>query len=150
MRRLALVLASACGAGFSPWAPGTAGAFVGALVLLLFPGLGGTALLGAVTLGFAAGVWAAGEAEKVWGHDARRIVIDEVVGMWVVMLWVPRRWELLAAGFVLCRVYDILKPFPAGRSQSLPGGWGVMVDDLLAGIYGNLTLQLVLKAGLWT
>ena len=81
-------------------------------------------------------------AEKDWGHDAGKIVIDEVVGMWITLWLVPKSLMLYAIGFVLFRVFDILKPLGVRQSQKLPGGWGVMVDDLLAGVYANLILQL--------
>lgn len=152
--KLARVLATGFGVGFSPVAPGTAGAFLGAVLYWLFPdsSLGwqkGLPLLAAIVLGFFVGTWAAHEAERVYGHDAGKIVIDEVVGMWVVMLWIPKTWPLLVAGFFLCRLFDIVKPFPARRSQSLRGGWGIMVDDLIAGVYGNLVLQLVWRGWAW-
>ncbi len=154
MKRLALTLATGFGAGFSPVAPGTAGAALAAVLYLLFPdpskGWSAVAALGAaVVVGFFIGVWASNEAEKVYGHDSGRIVIDEIVGMWIVLLWIPKRWELVVAGFFLCRFFDIVKPFPAGRSQSLPGGWGVMVDDVIAGIYGNAALQLIWRGWEW-
>ncbi|MCK4546098.1 MAG: phosphatidylglycerophosphatase A [Candidatus Eisenbacteria sp.] len=154
MRKLALVLATGLGTGYSPFAPGTAGALLAAGLYWLFPdssrGLDGALpLMVAIVAGFFVGVWAAQETEKVYGHDAGRIVIDEVVGMWVVMLWVPKTWNLLIVGFFLCRFFDIVKPFPAGRSQSLRGGWGVMVDDVIAGIYGNLVLQVLWRGLGW-
>lgn len=154
MRTVARVLATGFGAGFSPVAPGTAGSLLAVALYWLFPDPAGgweagLALLAATGVGFFVGVWASGEAEKVYGPDSGRIVIDEVVGMWVVMLWIPKSWTLLVAGFFLCRFFDIIKPFPAGRSQSLPGGWGVMTDDLVAGIYGNLVLQVAWRVWPW-
>jgi phosphatidylglycerophosphatase A len=148
VRKIALALATGLGAGYSPFAPGTAGALLAAALYWVFPdpslGLGGIPLLLVVVVaGFFLGVWASEHAEKAYGHDSGRIVIDEIVGMWIVMLWVPKTWKLLVVGFLLCRFFDIVKPFPAGRSQSLRGGWGVMIDDVVAGVYGNLVLQVV-------
>jgi phosphatidylglycerophosphatase A len=113
-------------------------------------------LPGWVQLVIAAAVMAAAipvstRAEHAYGHDAKAIVIDEVAGMLVTVLWLlpaasaPARWLGLAAGFVLFRAFDVLKPFPAGRAQHLPGGFGVVLDDVIAGVYANL----VLRAGLW-
>jgi phosphatidylglycerophosphatase A len=153
-QKLALVVATGFGAGYSPFAPGTAGSLLAAILYWLFPdsSLGWDAALPlfvAVVAGFFIGVWVSAEAEKVYGKDSGRIVIDEIVGMWVVMLWIPKTPKLLLAGFFLCRFFDIVKPFPAGRSQSLKGGWGVMMDDLIAGVYGNLVLQLGWRASQW-
>lgn len=154
MRGLAKILATGFGAGFSPVAPGTAGSLLAAGLYWLFPDSSrgwehAAPLLVATVLGFFVGVWASRETEKAYGEDAGRIVIDEVVGMWVVMLWVPKTWKLLLVGFLLCRFFDIVKPFPAARSQRVGGGWGVMLDDLFAGIYGNLVLQVVWRGFGW-
>jgi phosphatidylglycerophosphatase A len=96
-------------------------------------------------------VQVSGRAETFYGHDAKAITIDEVAGMIVTMLWVhpaegaAARWLALAIGFVLFRIMDVLKPFPAGRAQELRGGWGVVADDLMAGVYANLALRIVLR-----
>ena len=90
-------------------------------------------------------------AEKYYGHDARPITIDEVAGMMVTFLMIPAgetvadRCLVLLAGFVLFRIMDVVKPFPAGRAQHLPGGKGVVMDDFLAGIYANLALRILLR-----
>jgi phosphatidylglycerophosphatase A len=88
-------------------------------------------------------------AEIVYGHDAKAIVIDEVAGMLVTFLFVPQvqepkgRLMALLAGFVLFRIFDVVKPFPAGRAQRWPGGMGVVFDDVLAGVYANVLLRIV-------
>jgi phosphatidylglycerophosphatase A len=86
---------------------------------------------------FFLGVWAAGQSEKFFGQtDPRSVVIDEVAGQMVAFLLFPHAsWKLLLAGFALFRIFDISKPFPAGRAERLPGGWGIMVDDVIAGAY---------------
>jgi phosphatidylglycerophosphatase A len=90
-------------------------------------------------------------AETYYGHDAKPITIDEVAGMMVTFITVPAgdsvgdRCLVLLAGFVLFRVMDVIKPFPAGRAQNLPGGRGVVMDDFLAGIYANLALRILLR-----
>ena len=133
--------------GKSPVAPGTAGSLVGLGLYMAIPGFSGWMLLGAVVLFFFIGVWTATEIEKTEGHDAGFITLDEVVGMWISLLFLPDAalWKTVIPAFFLFRIYDIIKPFPAGRSQNLPGGWGVMVDDVFAGIYANLTLQIVFR-----
>ncbi len=89
-------------------------------------------------------------AEEFYGHDASAIVIDEVVGMMVTFLFLPipgnanDAWLMLFVGFLAFRVFDILKPFPAGRAQNLPGGQGVVLDDVAAGVYANLAVRLTL------
>ncbi len=90
-------------------------------------------------------------AETYYGHDAKPITIDEVAGMMVTFIAVPGGGSLadrclaLLAGFVLFRIMDVVKPFPAGRAQNLPGGKGVVMDDFLAGIYANLALRILLR-----
>jgi phosphatidylglycerophosphatase A len=157
MRRAAVLLATVFGIGRFPVAPATAAAFVVAAVLALLTGVAPAALAPA-PLGLAAlvllplGIWASGEAEKDLGTDAKPIVIDEVVGM-LVSVWgiarlgAPGPWLVLGAAFLLFRVFDILKPFPIRKSQGLPGGYGVVVDDLLAGIATNLVLRALLAIG---
>ena len=148
MKALAIVLATCGFAGYFPIAPGTVGS---AAALVLYLGVRWTAspaveLTTAVTLYFA-GVWAAQTAEVHFGRtDPGYIVIDEVVGMLVTLLFVPVTWIGALAAFLLFRLFDIVKPFPAGRAELLRGGWGVMTDDLVAGIYGNIALRLLVWA----
>jgi phosphatidylglycerophosphatase A len=100
-----------------------------------------------ITLGlFLLGVYSSGKVEAGWGKDSYRIVIDEVAGMCLTLLFVPVRWPYLLAGLLLFRVFDITKPFYIRRMENLSGGWGVMMDDILAGAYANLLLQLVVFA----
>lgn len=122
-------------------APGTAGSAVAAVVLWLVPfsplGLG--CWLVAVAL---AGTWAAGRAERLLGgKDPGAIVIDEVAGMTVAVLALPRTLPVVATAFLLFRVLDVVKPFPANVSQRLHGGIGVMADDLIAGLYALAVLH---------
>jgi phosphatidylglycerophosphatase A len=142
VKGLVRVLASGLGTGFSPLAPGTAGSLLAALLYWLIAIRSWWLYLSVLVVGMFLGVYVSGQAELLWGHDAGRIVIDEVVGMWVTMAFLPRSFLLLASGFFLFRGLDIWKPFPIRRSQRFPGGWGVMTDDLIAGVYANLLLQL--------
>lgn len=91
-----------------------------------------------------AGTWVASKTEKDWGKDSSRVVIDEVAGMCVTLLFVPVKFWYVVAGLILFRFFDIVKPLLIRKTESLPGGWGVMADDVVAGIYSNLLLQLVL------
>lgn len=142
-------MATFFGTGRFPWAPATLASLVVAVAFGLLPSPGILTqgiLLAVVSL---VGVISAGLAEQELGLDAGPIVIDEVAGMLVTYLLVPLPTELgprlvvLGAGFVFFRIFDILKPFPVDRIQHLPGGYGIMADDLLAGFYANLALRFV-------
>ncbi|UOQ68652.1 phosphatidylglycerophosphatase A family protein [Hymenobacter volaticus] len=87
------------------------------------------------------GTWAAHQVEPLWGKDNYRVVIDEVAGMWISVLFVPLTGPRLLAGLVLFRFFDITKPLFIRRMEKLPGGVGVMMDDVLAGVYANVLLQ---------
>ena len=90
------------------------------------------------------GVIVSGKAEKDFGQDARPIVIDEVLGMGLALLFVPKRIVYYVIAFVLFRLFDIVKPFPARQAERLPSGWGVMADDLVAGVYANVVVQVLI------
>jgi phosphatidylglycerophosphatase A len=94
----------------------------------------------------ALGVYSSGKVEAGWGKDSYRVVIDEVVGMGLTLLFVPVRWPYLAIGLLLFRFFDIAKPLYIRKMEQLNGGWGVMMDDVLAGVYANLLLQLIVLA----
>ena len=141
--RLFSWIASGGGVGYAPIAPGTAGSLLGLLVYVLLPEWPPMMWVGITLIFFFIGVRAATSAETLWGHDAGRIVIDEIVGMWVALLFLPRTMWIAVLGFFIFRFFDIVKPFPADRSQRLKAGWGVMVDDVIAGIYANVILQLL-------
>jgi len=147
-RGAAVWIATSAGIGFLPFAPGTLGSALGlGLVAVLgrlpMSRLSMTAYLAAVvTLLFFLGAWASGEAEKSLArHDPGPVVIDEVMGQMIAFLAKPdASWKLLLAGFVLFRIFDVVKPFPAGRAEKAPGGWGIMLDDVVAGAYSMALL----------
>ncbi|MDH4099414.1 MAG: phosphatidylglycerophosphatase A [Nitrospirota bacterium] len=147
MNRAAVFIATGGGAGYSPWAPGTAGSLVGILPALLLSQISPIAGLGLIIAVTLAGVWASSVAEKHFDKkDASPIVIDEIAGQMITLWLVPPSVGFVVAGFLLFRFFDILKPFPARQLQdNLPGGWGVMMDDVAAGIYANLCLQIALR-----
>jgi phosphatidylglycerophosphatase A len=148
MQFLARFLATGCFTGYFPIAPGTVGSVVAFFPYLLFPDFRGPILLAASILVFLIGVWAATQTEKITNlHDPSIVNLDEVVGQWIALLFLPDpvRWPVWIGAFLLFRLLDIVKPFPANQSQNLPGGWGVMIDDVIAGIYANIVLQLVLR-----
>lgn len=145
--RPALLLATAGGLGYAPLAPGTVGSLPGvAAAWALGEAASGWALVAALALVAAAGTWAAGVAARHAGEsDPGLVVVDEVAGQMMTLLFLPPTPMVLTCGFLLFRVFDILKPFPARALERLPGGPGIMADDLMAGIYGNLVLQAAVR-----
>lgn len=95
------------------------------------------------------GVLAAGKMEAEWGEDSQKIVIDEVAGMCLTLVSIPVRWPYVCIGLVLFRFFDIAKPLYIRRMERIGGGWGVMMDDVLAGLYANLLLQIAVLFNLW-
>lgn len=120
--------------GSFPVAPATAGSAVVALVGWFIPPPGLPIALALIVAGSALAVWAAGEAEKTLGHDAKPIVVDEAVGQSLALLAVPHSPLAFLAAFVLFRLFDVWKPLGAREAQALPGGWGVVADDVIAGL----------------
>lgn len=134
--------------GKIPFAPGTFGTLLGIPICFALAGIDPAASL-AVTLIFsAAAIWIAGEAEKILQtKDARPIVIDEVAGLMVTLWALPFTVQTAVAGFFVFRLLDIVKPFPIRLLEKrLPGGAGVVLDDVAAGVYGNLLMRLLLHA----
>ena len=142
--RAALLVATCLGAGYAPLAPGTAGAAVGLIPALLLNGWT-PAAYGAVVCGlFLLGVAASRAAEASFGEsDSPRIVIDEAVSMMITLAGISLGAFTVIGGFVLNRFFDIVKPFPARRLERMGGGWGVMLDDVVAGVYGNIVLRVL-------
>ena len=133
--RLAVLIATVFGVGRAPLAPGTVASVVTVIVLGLVP-FSRAGLVIFLLVVVAVGTWAAHLAERViGGKDPGAIVIDEVAGMTLSVVAFPLTPEVLAAGLALFRVFDVLKPPPARESQRLTGGVGVMIDDLIAGLY---------------
>jgi phosphatidylglycerophosphatase A len=130
--------------GYFPVAPATFASLVYILIYWLVPG--GSVLAHPVVcvLTLIVSVPVAGRMEKLYGSDPACVVIDEIVGMQVLLVGASPNNPLgLFVAFLLFRFFDIVKPFPVGRSQSLPGGWGVVMDDLLAGVYGRIVVILL-------
>jgi phosphatidylglycerophosphatase A len=131
-------------AGRFPVAPGTAGTVVGVFLYLGMKGLPALQYLAVCVLVILAGTWAAGQAETILGRkDSPSIVIDEIAGFLTAMFMAPPGWFFILAGFLLFRAFDILKPWPLRRLEQLHGGPGVMLDDVGAGVYTNIVLQLL-------
>jgi phosphatidylglycerophosphatase A len=139
-----LAVATGLGVGYAPLAPGTVGSILGLAFWVFLPaGL----LVQAVVIAavFGAGVWSAGLAEEHFrGTDPGPVVIDEVMGMLVTLCLNPVSWGGALLAFLLFRLFDVVKPYPANRLERLHGGLGIMADDFMAGVYANLTLRLCL------
>jgi len=137
-----LFIAQGAYSGRVPFAPGTAGTIVGVLLAVLLRDAVYCWYALATAVVTSIGTWAAGEADAILGtKDSPTIVIDEIAGFLVAMFLVPFTWWTVVAGFVLFRLIDIVKPWPLKRLQDIPGGMGVMLDDLGAGVYTNVILQ---------
>jgi len=150
MKRVAVLIATAGGAGYAPVAPGTAGSAVGFVIYLLtrhWPASWQIALLAGITI---VGVWACHEAARHFGRkDPGQAVIDEVAGQLVTLYFTGAGLPAAVFGFLVFRALDIVKPWPARSFERLPGGIGIMADDVMAGIYANLALRLALTATDW-
>jgi phosphatidylglycerophosphatase A len=139
--------------GYSPLAPGTLGSLAAALVFLLFPAYLSTWLwIAGLVLLFVVAVWSAQQMADAAAQrtasgkvDPQEVVIDEVMGMAVTLAFLPLSLLAISIGFLLFRIFDIIKPFPARRSEKLPGGWGIVMDDVIAGIYANIGLRIILS-----
>jgi len=143
--RFLILFATGFGVGYSPIAPGTIGTFLAIPIYLYlseipFPLYELTLL----TLFFLSS-WISGHAERYFGtKDDPRIVIDEVMGFFITMLWVPKKTPFILIGFLLFRFFDILKPFPIRRlEKKWKGGFGIVLDDVMAGVYGNVILHII-------
>lgn len=134
------------GTGLVPRGPGTAGTVVGVLLDPLLRPLGLELRVGIVLLMFAVGVWLCGESARRLGvHDHPAIVWDEIVGYLALMLVAPAGWPWALAGFVIFRYFDIVKPWPIRQlDHGLGGGFGIMVDDIMAAVWGALVLLAIM------
>jgi phosphatidylglycerophosphatase A len=140
-----LLLATGFGLGYSPIAPGTLGTLI-AIPLYYFLSNIQSPTYEITLIGFLfLSVWVSQTAEIFFGRrDDPRIVIDEMMGFLITMLWVPKTILFVILGFFLFRFFDILKPFPIRRlERGLKGGYGVVMDDVMAGVYANIILQLI-------
>jgi phosphatidylglycerophosphatase A len=134
-------IGSALGTGYAPIASGTVGSAL-AVAWCFIPGAASTdVLLPLSVLLFFVGAKVADRMETYYGPDPAEVTIDEVVGQWITYLFLPASVGLLIAGFFLFRLFDIIKPYPARRFDRRRGGWMIMLDDVVAGIYANLVLQ---------
>lgn len=143
-------LAFGLGSGAAPWAPGTVGTAAAVIPYLLWiQFLSPVWFIGLLLVTFIIGVWLCERTSDDLGvHDHSGIVWDEFVGYWLTMFLAPQGWEWALVGFVLFRFFDVLKPWPVKwADRRVAGGFGIMVDDVLAGIYAWLCMQILIR--LW-
>jgi phosphatidylglycerophosphatase A len=147
LRRLGVFIATCAHVGYAPVAPGTFGSAVGLVIYYLVRRQGSTmvelATIGVILL---VGLWAATEAEHHFGGiDPGPVVIDEVIGMLITLALIPVTVAGAVTGFLIFRVLDVVKPWPARRLEHLPGGFGIVLDDVMAGVYGNLIMMVLVR-----
>ena len=144
MQKIKIWLATGFGLGYSPVISGTVGSLWGILLYWLFHQLPWPLYLVTVIAFLFLGMWSADQAERIFQKkDCRYIVIDEILGFLVAVFLIPWQWPWILAAFLLFRAFDVVKPFPCRRAETLPGGIGIMLDDLGAGLYTNLILHLI-------
>jgi phosphatidylglycerophosphatase A len=151
LNRFFLILATGFGVGYSPIAPGTLGTLI-AIPVYYFLSEIPSPLYEVTLIGFFfLSVWISENAETFFGRkDDPRIVIDEMIGFLITMLWVPKTTRFIIIGFFLFRFFDILKPFPIRHlERRLKRGWGVVLDDVMAGVYANILLHLIGRIYPW-
>lgn len=144
------MIATGLGVGHFPYGPGTMGALLAILIWYPITTMANHTTWFLITLALILaftllGTWSSTVAERYWGEDPSRVVIDEVVGQWITLLAVPAVfswWHVLAA-FVLFRFFDIVKPLGVRKMENFKSGWGIMADDILAGCYGAILIYLL-------
>ena len=147
MRRLGVFIATCGYIGYAPVAPGTFGSAAGLLVFYAVRSSGSIAVeAAAIVILFLLGIWSGTEAEHHFGGtDPGPVVIDEVFGMLITLALLPVNLAGAIVGFLVFRVLDVVKPWPSAQLEHLPGGLGVMADDGMAAIYGNLVMQVLVR-----
>jgi len=152
--KVSKLIASGLGTGYTPVAPGTAGSLLGIFLFyglnLMLSYLGFERMeiivlnLFAIVLLVLSGVWAITKVHQSWKHDAPEIVIDEIVGVGIAAIAIPLQWQYYLYALILFRVFDIVKPFYIKKLDNLKSNWSVMLDDVLAGIYAAVVLQIII------
>jgi phosphatidylglycerophosphatase A len=144
MNRFFLFLAAGFGAGYSPIAPGTMGTLVAIPIYFFLSFISSPLYELTIITFFFLSSWISDKAQRHWGkRDHPRIVIDEMVGFLITMLWLPKTTLFVILGFFLFRFFDIVKPPPIRLLERVRGGYGVVLDDVMAGVYANIILHLI-------
>ena len=151
MNKFSEYLSTLFGIGYFPKAPGTAGTLFAAIVYFVLPDYwfygfqNSIFALIIILIGSIISVFFISKAEDGLGHDNGKIILDEFWGYFIAILFLPKTLIIIIAAFILFRIFDILKPEPVDVLQKLPKGWGVMADDIMAGIYANIVLQITIR-----
>lgn len=148
MKKLAIAIASGFGSGLIKFGPGTWGTAVASFIVTtmwLFKVEQIPLIIVGLTIFFSIiGYWSVLRLADSWEHDDQRIVVDEIIGLFVTLLFVPISWTTIILSFVLFRFFDILKPLGIRRFDEINTNWAVIVDDIVAGVYANIVLQVIL------
>lgn len=150
MRLISKIISTTFGIGYCPIAPGTAASLFALLIYWFLPEINNLIFLSLIIFLFFIGVFTATITEKESikrlgsekGHDPSIIVIDEVIGELIAVFTIPKTISFFIAVFILFRLFDIFKPFPINASQKIPHGWGIVIDDVIAGISTNILIQI--------
>ncbi|HLN54251.1 MAG TPA: phosphatidylglycerophosphatase A [Lentimicrobium sp.] len=140
------IIVTFSGIGYFPVAPGTAGsiaALIPAILIMNYAVYSSLWLLALIAVFTVLGVIGSSIMEKHWCKDPQNIVVDEAVGMWISLLFLPFNWFLVITAFILFRFFDIFKPWGISKLQDMKGGYGIMADDIVAGIAANITTQVL-------
>jgi phosphatidylglycerophosphatase A len=144
MNRVILLLATGLGVGYSPLVPGTMGTLLAIPIFLFLSSIPSPVYEWTIIAFFFLASWVSDKAQSHWGKkDDQRIVIDEIMGFFTAMMWLPRTSLFITLGFGLFRFFDITKPPPVRRLERVRGGYGVVLDDVMAGVYANIVLQII-------
>ena len=153
MKKLAIVISSGFGTGYIKPAPGTWGT---AMAFLITIGLWLSPLSDIVNMPIilsgvfcVLGLWSVNVLSDDWEDDDQRIVVDEMIGFWITMIFIPMSWTSLILAFILFRLYDIFKPLGIRKFDNIKANWAVLVDDVAAGVYANVTLRIILILLSW-
>lgn len=149
MIRLSKIIATVCGIGFIKKGGGTVASIAYCIVWFWVSYFSINLQIFLLLFLLIAGVWSSAVVEKIWGEDNFRIVVDEVAGMMIALLFVPVKIQYVITALVLFRFFDILKPLGIKRMEKFPSGWGVMADDVLSGIYALVIMQTVITLKLF-
>jgi phosphatidylglycerophosphatase A len=154
--RLHKLIASGLGTGYAPFAPGTAGSILGIVLFYLFnyilnglniePWLILLLNLFATIFVLLIGAYSIRKVHQIWEHDAPQIVIDEIIGVWIAVFAMPFKWQYYLYALILFRFFDIVKPLYIRKLDNLKTDWSVMLDDVLAGVYASIVLQIIVHS----
>lgn len=137
------IIGSGLFTGYIPIASGTFGSLV-AIIIYWIPGFEQLQIiLPSIIVLFIYGVYVSSKFEKVYGKDPSQCTVDEFVGTWIALIAIPKTFLLTLTSFFIWRALDIIKPFPARSSEKLPGGWGIMIDDVISGFYSLIVVRLI-------